>query len=445
MNANALRFGQKAVRRSGHDSLKNRRGAMIALIAVCLVGLMALLAFAVDGGSVQRHRRLAQNAADAGALAGAWEIYRVQNDATIFASALAEAKTNGYEHGVNGAKVVATHPVSPDHFTGDKYVKVVVTDTVQTFFAAIINKPRVIIRATAFGGIVPPSADCLVSLDPSAQHALEVKDNTTTITAHNCGIKVNSTSSTAFTNTANATFDAAGGSIGVTGNYVNAGSLNPTPTIGVAPVPDPLAYMAQPTGFSHTCDAAHSNVVINSGTVSLSAGVYCGGITVQSAATAIMGPGVYILLGGGLTVKNNNTRMNSTSPGIAFFNTWDVGPPAHPYKRIDIQSGTVVSLIADPGGQLPGVLFFQDRTVTGNAGRLAGNANNFQSGAGSTISGSLYFSTQDIEFQSGSTTTISNGGVVARRVSIHSGTNLVFTTGGGGGDNLSLRRASVVE
>jgi Flp pilus assembly protein TadG len=424
--------------------MKHRKGAMLVLIAVTMVGLMALLALAIDGGSVQQTRRRAQNAADAGALAGAWEIYRNNNvDATVFSAALAEAARNGFTDGANHITVVATRPVSPDHFTGSAYVKVVVTDTVYAAFAAIINQAKIVVRATSFGGTVPPGTDCIVSLSPSAQKAIEIKNTGTTINAHNCGIKVNSTDPDALDLSSNAVLDAAGGNIGVRGGYTNSGTMTPLPQTGIAGVVDPLVGMAQPTGFSHTCDAAHTNVVINSGTVNLTAGVYCGGIIVQSAATAILGPGLYVLLGGGLQVKNNDTVLRSSSPGVAFFNTWDA---SNAYKRIDIEAGCHVDLTADPGGTLPGVLFFQDRTVTGNAGLLAGDPNNFQSDATSTYSGTLYFPTQDVEFQSGSTTTITNGGVIARQLLIQSGTTLNFPNGGGGGGgNLALRRASVIE
>jgi hypothetical protein len=135
----------------------------------------------------------------------------------------------------------------------------------------------------------------------------------------------------------------------------------------------------------------------------------------------------------------------NTGAGVAFFNTFDA---SHAYKRINIQSGTIVNLSADPGGALPGILFFQDRAYTGSEGLLDGKANLFQSGSTSTLSGSLYFPTQDVRFQSGSTFTISNGSVVARRMLAESGTNVVFSGYGGAGGGtgyFGLSRASIVE
>jgi hypothetical protein len=83
--------------------------------------------------------------------------------------------------------------------------------------------------------------------------------------------------------------------------------------------------------------------------------------------------------------------------------------------------------------------------VTGNAGRLAGNANQIQSGNASVFTGSIYFPTQDVEIHSGSALTI-NGGIVSRQLYIHdNGTVVNFTAGGGGSEYFKLRRPSVVQ
>ena len=412
---------------------------MLPLVAVTLVGLMSLIALGIDGGMLQQTKRLAQNAADAGALAGADEILRSQTDATIFASAQAETARNGFTNGANGVHVTATHPTSPDHFTGSTYVKVVVIDTVQTFFAQIFGRSRAVVTARAWGGIIPPSGNCIVSLDPSASQALRV-DGGADVSAPNCGVAVNSTASDAMCFKDNGTtFDATGGSIVIAGNYTGcAFTPTPTPTTGVTPTPDPLGYLTMPS-FSHTCD--YTNYSINSGSATLNPGTYCGGIEVKSGADVSLNQGLYVLLGGGLNIQNNGTTLTSLGTGVTFLNTWDA---THAYSRIDIQSGTVVNLSADTNGPLPGVLFYQDPTVTGSAGLLAGNANNFQSGAGSTLTGTLYFPTQDVELHSGSTTTIT-GGIVARRIWIHNNTTVNFVGGAGGSGAFAIKRASVVE
>jgi hypothetical protein len=53
------------------EETRNQRGQVLILLAVSMVGLIAILALVLDGGNLYLHRRRMQNAADAGALAGA--------------------------------------------------------------------------------------------------------------------------------------------------------------------------------------------------------------------------------------------------------------------------------------------------------------------------------------------------------------------------------------
>ena len=51
-------------------SRRDEEGAIIPIVALCMVALLIMTAIAVDGGNARQNRRLAQTAADAGALAG---------------------------------------------------------------------------------------------------------------------------------------------------------------------------------------------------------------------------------------------------------------------------------------------------------------------------------------------------------------------------------------
>src|SRR5215211_7617119 len=89
----------------------NRRGAILILAAVSTLLLVSILALALDLGSLQQQRRMAQTAADAGALAGAIEIWRNRID-SVEESAASETKRNGFEHLVNGNVVTVTYPAT---------------------------------------------------------------------------------------------------------------------------------------------------------------------------------------------------------------------------------------------------------------------------------------------------------------------------------------------
>ena len=55
---------------------QRRNGTVVVAVAVCLVGILAVLALSLDGAFCSNKRRQAQAAADAAALAGASELYK---------------------------------------------------------------------------------------------------------------------------------------------------------------------------------------------------------------------------------------------------------------------------------------------------------------------------------------------------------------------------------
>lgn len=113
-----------------------RRGQVLVLTALALFALVAFVALAVDVGNVYRERRHMQNAADAGALAGAREI--CFGDPTQ-----AEARAREYAVDRNGAQG------SEITVSGGFTVTVVATETVKTFFAGVLGFNEVPVAADA--------------------------------------------------------------------------------------------------------------------------------------------------------------------------------------------------------------------------------------------------------------------------------------------------------
>src|SRR5215213_10297350 len=119
-------------------SAGNRRGAIVVLAAVSTLLLVSILALALDAGSLQQQRRMAQTAADAGALAGAIEIWRNRID-SVEESAASETKRNGFEHSVNGNVVTVTYPATNAPYAGPNFVHVEVERTAPNFFARVLG------------------------------------------------------------------------------------------------------------------------------------------------------------------------------------------------------------------------------------------------------------------------------------------------------------------
>ncbi len=89
---------------------ENEQGQAIVILAFVMVGLLAFAALAIDGGNTYTERRRAQNAADAGALAGARQLWlnvsqsNYSDEAIIRTTINAVAEKNGVtdSNGVGG-------------------------------------------------------------------------------------------------------------------------------------------------------------------------------------------------------------------------------------------------------------------------------------------------------------------------------------------------------
>jgi hypothetical protein len=122
-------------------------GQTLVYVALAMVALLAFVALAVDGGHVYAERRRMQNAADAGALAGAYEICfgstgRVVSTATDYAV---------NRNGAQSANV--TQPAAYQ-------VNVVANETTNTFFAGVIGLNTVDITAEATAACGAANSAC---------------------------------------------------------------------------------------------------------------------------------------------------------------------------------------------------------------------------------------------------------------------------------------------
>ena len=228
---------------------------------------------------------------------------------------------------------------------------------------------------------------CIYVLDPTSSSAMNVSGSGNIYS--NCGIYVNSSSSTALISSGGAKTTAS--VVDVVGNVnISGGStITPTPTTGVSPTSDPLAKLPAPT-FSG-CHGGTSKS-ISATTATLSPDVYCGGITVSGGANVTFNPGNYILNGGGLNVSGSSTI---TGTGVFFYNT----SSGYAFGPITISGAAGITLTAPTSGTYQGVLFFQDRSISSSA------ANTFSGGSSSNISGSVYLPTAQLYFSGGTSTT----------------------------------------
>lgn len=121
---------------------RKQSGQTLIMVAIALLVLLFFVALAIDGGHLYAERRRMQNAADAGALAGAWEICFGTEDPWVKAQNFAEQ---------NGAE--RYDPARPSEtteaFVGAWTVRVDARETTPTFIARVMGIDEALITASA--------------------------------------------------------------------------------------------------------------------------------------------------------------------------------------------------------------------------------------------------------------------------------------------------------
>jgi hypothetical protein len=134
---------------------KTEKGQSLVLVALLLFGFMAILALVLDGGMTYFHRRNAQNAADAGALAGARVYCETEDAAAGRAAAINYVETNGAElFDENGNGTI--DPAEEPQISGGA-VTVKTEVAFGTFFGRVLGRDEITATAYAKAGCYSPT------------------------------------------------------------------------------------------------------------------------------------------------------------------------------------------------------------------------------------------------------------------------------------------------
>jgi hypothetical protein len=372
---------------------RRERGATAIAFGVMATALMGFAGLATEGGSWYLMRREAQTAADTAAQAGA--IAALFNRDPIAAARETSAR-NRFAHAVHQTTVTVNHPPSAGPNAGNpSAVETIIERQVPLQLAALfLGGPATIrTRAVAMALPITGGAACILALGAAGgqltqEYDLEAGGNAA-VNAPGCSLASNtsirqlgSSSIRAFTMSAVGTV-----TISNPNNVVlqrPAASFQP-------PIADPFAPGVPGTGIplpaqNGTCN--HTNYGVNTNqSATMTAGRYCGGITLKGTVT--MTPGVYVIQNGNLDVSAQaKICCPSCSPGngVTFVFTGNPGtvggPKINGSAEIDLIGGADV---------YRGILMYQDpRAAAGNDVRLNG-------GAGITTQGLFYFPSADLK------------------------------------------------
>jgi len=250
-----------------------------------------------------------------------------------------------------------------------------------------------------------PAAACLYALDPSAQGAFSISGSTSISTS--CSAVVESSGSQAYQMSGSEILYVQNNAqVGVVGGWSLSGStkiVNQSTGQTVSPVKitspgDPLAFLPVPTGGT-IIGRTHTNYDMNNKPPNntLSAGIYCGGLTIgnTNGATFTMSAGTYVMAGGGLTI---NSQAVVSGAGVTVYNTSSTGwgcSGSSSYTPLTISGQAVVTLSAPTTGALADVVFFGDRNGCSTLGSCQDQINGSSS---TTINGAMYFKSDTLLF-----------------------------------------------
>ena len=407
--------------------LRHEASGQTLVLCAVFMGLVAIgfVGLAMDVGYLQQQRRRAQSAADAAALAAAYELTSgyTANEQLV---ANAVAKQNGFDPGAatNPATVTLSAPAT-GNFTGSAYVQATVSKPVPLLFMqAFAHQATTVVAASAVAGGSSTSSTC-VCLTGTTGNTLSLS-NAGSLNASGCGIVNNSNGSNAVTVVGSAVLNALTlGTVSTTwdnsSNINNGGSITSSTKIitGITNTCSP-AMPAAPSYSGCVSDPGGSYGTFTFGPANASSVICYNNLTIgANGSTVTLNPGTYVINGGQLHFESGaNNKSNQGGNGVFFYLANGAS--------MTIDNGANVNLVAGGGttssggtaptvGSYNGFVFYQPSSDT--------NAVSLQGGSSTYINGSLYLP--------GATLTVGNGsganvtaGIVAKSLVMNGGAAL---------------------
>lgn len=368
-------FGTKllsSARRLTERYLKDSSGSYLVIFAVAMPALAGFTAFGTEEGLLLYDRQSMQHAADSSALSAA-AAYIGGSGNGISTQANAVAASYGFTNGSGGTTVtVHRPPTSGPNQNNTSAIEVIITQPQTRLFSAIWNSSPITVSARAVA--LPEGQPCVLALNRTASGSFSEQGSVSS-TLVNCSVVDDSSSSTAMN---------IGGSARLSTNFVGvvggiSGTSGVTATAGTVTgyhyVADPYASVNYPSysGCDHRNYSTHSSVT-------LSPGVFCGGISINAGGSVTLSPGIYYLDGGNLSMAGSSS-ISGTGVTLVFTSS-----SGNNYASANISGGATINLTAPTSGPTAGIAIFGDRSMPTNT------TFNFTGGGSQSIGGAVYVS-----------------------------------------------------
>jgi len=438
---------------------------ILVLFGLAISVLLMTVGLAVDVGWWYTLQRRNQSAADAAALAGAYEVvYGRSSVATYLTPAASAAATTMNSYG--GTTPVITYN------SGTGQVQADLQQTPSTWFASLAGLTNVTVATRAIAQITTLPAACILALNPTASNAINVAGNAS-INAPDCTLVSDSNSTSAFHFQGSVSITAATlitpGEVSTTGSAYSL-TLTSPPQTGAQSVPDPYAstlthanlingmptttnctYNNASKTWSGNCKVSGSSIKVGD-TLSATTQIV-GGLGIKNG-TVNLSPGVYWVTDGDLALQNSKGVLSCSScsnggAGVTIILT-TAKPSGGTVGALTLGAQADLTLNA-PSSQTAtgfnnsGMVLIQDSNGL-PAGTTINTSSTAQGNAAETLSGLVYFPKSALSFQG---TPVASGPqclvVVANTLSLQGNPGL-GTTGcqGATGLGLSLQQPKTV-
>jgi Flp pilus assembly protein TadG len=336
-------------------------GSIAIITALAAPVVLAGLGVAVDYGALSLKVTQLNQLADTAAVGGAREL-------ALAGSTEQSIKSIVESYIAQDGKSNVSFNITIDRKAGT--LNVALSETWTPFFAHILDAGITPIKVQATAMLVGSSSICILALDESASKGLHL-DKSARVSAKNCGVYSNSKHKQGIRLDADSSIKAdlvcsAGGVVAKTT------AISPAPTSDCPPADDPLAKRAPPKSLG--CD--FTNFEVKGGSQALSPGTYCGGLKITSTANVSFTKGTYIIQDGPFTVSGNS---KISGKNVSFYLSGEA-------TTLNLTDQSSVALSGAVDGDMAGLLFFEDRSVSLDRNHHISSANV------SELTGTIYLS-----------------------------------------------------
>lgn len=372
--------------------LRSQDGGILVMSTLLLPVFLGFMALAIDVGLWYQSKRHLQLLADSLAMGG---IYALSNGSNVTTYVTHDAQLNGFAATNGRTMTINTPPTSGGYSGNNKAVEVLLTAPSNRYFSAsfLPNAFSISARAVALmaGSSSSPIGNGCLSVMDKTSNAAFYADGGTNVNFTQCGVYVNSNSSTALKLDGSATLTT--NYLSIVGNYIkNWATINSTTPIvtGAAAIADPYAGTIPTPTFSG-CNFNNYNPAYTPSTITLNPGVYCNGINLDNVDNIFLNPGLYIIDRG--TLKLDNSAILKGNGVTLFFTSSNGGN----FPNFEIKGASVVQLTAPTSGTYNGIVAFSTPQAPNVTHKVS-------EGASLKLTGLVYFPTGDYEFSGGTST-----------------------------------------